>query len=307
MVSIVVAAYNAEKTLGECLKAVSELDWEKEIEVIVVNDGSTDDTGRIASSFEGVEVLNIENQGAARATNIGIDHASSDIVVSLDSDAVLERDWLKKIIPEFDDSTVGLVAGWPKTANTELLGRLMGYEVEERFDQANKYVDHLYTMNTAYRRDALAKVGKFNEALKVGYDNDMSYRLRDAGYKLVLVKDAVCRHYWRDDLTGYIRQQYNSAYYRLELAQNFGRMSDDISGLKMTAQAPLTLFSLVSAPFYPLILSVPFLIQVPITIRLLFKKREKGVLLMPLLLALRNFVWVFAMVKWSIDRVRRKK
>ena len=75
--------------------------------------------------------------------------------------------------------------------------------------------DHLYTMNTAYRREILLEVGPLNEELLAGYDVDLSRRLRAAGYRLILRKDATCRHYWRDNLRDYLRQQYNYAYHRM--------------------------------------------------------------------------------------------
>lgn len=299
-VSIIVPAYNAQKTLKECLESLIKLDYPK-LEIIVVNDGSTDDTGKIAKQYD-VKLIETENVGAAQATNKGIEHATGDILVSVDADASLERDWLKKIIPEFADDYVGAVAGYPVTANRTVLGRLMGYEVENRFDVAPKYVNHVYTMNTAYRKKALDDVGPFNMKMKVGYDNDMSYRLIDNGYKIVLNKDAVCHHYWRDDFRGYMKQQFKSAYYRLELQKNFRKYSDDISGAKMMIQVPVTFISILFAIFQPWLLIVPPLIQIPLTVRLLEKKRDRVVLLLPFLLSLRNVVWSLAAVKWSVDK-----
>jgi glycosyltransferase involved in cell wall biosynthesis len=96
-VSIIIPAYNAEKTITECLAAIQNLDWDGEIEVILVNDGSTDNTAEIASSFPEVQVINIfPNGGVHRATNIGIEAAHYGVVVSVDSDAILETDWLRR-------------------------------------------------------------------------------------------------------------------------------------------------------------------------------------------------------------------
>lgn len=299
-VSIVVPAYNAQKTIRECLKALLVLDYPHK-EVLVVNDGSTDETAKIINQFKDVRLINLRNGGAARATNVGIMNSKHDVVVSVDSDAILEKDWLNKVIPAFRDEKVAVVGGYPETANKSIWGRLMGYEVESRFDRAKKELDHLYTMNTAYRKKALLNTGYFNEGMKVGYDNDMSYRLKKAGYKLVLLKNAVCRHYWRDDLKSYIKQQYTSAYYRMELIKNFKKPSDNISSSKMVLQVPLTLFSLLFSYFYPPLLAVPLLLQIPLTARLLIKKRDPVVLLLPFLLFSRNLTWIAAAVKWGID------
>jgi cellulose synthase/poly-beta-1,6-N-acetylglucosamine synthase-like glycosyltransferase len=299
-VSIIVPAYNAQETIDGCLKSLLDLDY-PEKEIIVINDASTDKTSEIAAGYEGVAVIDVENGGAARATNIGIGKAKHDIIISVDSDAELEKGWLKKIIPEFEDEGVGAVGGYPVTANKKIWGKLMGYEVEDRFNRSGKYVDQLYTMNTAYRRNVLEEVGFFNESLRVGYDNDMSYKVTDLGYKIVLVKDAKCYHYWRESLKGYAKQQYNSAYFRLVLVRRFKKPSDNISGGKMMVQVPITFICVVLAPLYPILFAIPFLIQIPITARLLLSKKDLVLLVMPFLFYFRNVVWVFAAIKWGID------
>jgi glycosyltransferase involved in cell wall biosynthesis len=303
-VSIVIPAYRAEETLDACLQSVFRLSWKGEKEVIVVDDGSPDRTGEIASSYPGVQVLKTGNRGAAGATNLGFQRTRHEFFITLDADAALESDWLEKVLPLFDDPLVGAVGGFPATANQGLWGRLMGYEVESRFRKAPVEVDHLYTMNTAYRRSALEAVGLFNEEMRVGYDNDMSYRLKAAGYRLLLQKDARCRHLWRDDLGGYLKQQYLSAYYRLELLRTFGKATDDISGIGMVSQVPLTLLCLLLSPLFLPLLLLPFLAQAPLTLRLAAEKREPAVLLLPPFLVLRNLVWIGAAFSWTAGRLK---
>ncbi|MDY6912609.1 MAG: glycosyltransferase, partial [Chloroflexota bacterium] len=115
--------------------------------MIVVNDGSLDRTAAIASSYTGVQLINLPNGGAARATNVGVEKARYDIVVSLDADAVLNREWLQQIMPLFDDPQVAVVGGYAQTGNKSTIGRLMGYDVEQRMDRIQGNTDHLYTMN----------------------------------------------------------------------------------------------------------------------------------------------------------------
>ena len=304
-VSIIIPAYNAERTIEECLRAATNLRWSSDVEVIVINDGSSDRTADIASAFPRVEVINIPNGGAPRATNIGIQAAQNDIVVSLDADAILEKHWLQKIIPSFDDPTVGAVAGYALTGNKGLWGKIMGYDVELRLDKIKKYSDHLYTMNTAYRRQALIKVGMFDEQLRISYDGDISRRLIAAGYRLVLRKDATCRHYWRDDLRGFLRQQYKYGYYRLEQTRKLGKPKDQMVSWWMIIQVPLTLLTLVGAalgtlvsPFALLGLVLLPLIHIPEAITLLLKKKDICSLALPLQFTLRNLVWAWATSCW---------
>lgn len=311
-VSIIIPAYNSEETIAECISAAQNLDWDGEVEVIVVNDGSRDRTADIALSFPGVKVITVPNGGAPRATNIGIQAARNDIVVSLDADAMLEKHWLQKIMPSFDDPSVGAVAGYALTGNEGVWGKIMGWDVELRLDKIKTYSDHLYTMNTAYRRQALSKVGMFDEQLRISYDGDISRRLTAAGYRLVLRKDATCRHYWRDDLRGFLRQQYKYAYYHLEQTRKLGKPQDQMVNWWMIIQVPLTLLILagsilgiLASPFALLGLVLLPIIHIPETITLLFKKKDICSLALPLQFTLRNLVWARAAVVWGVRYIFR--
>src|SRR5262249_8892655 len=77
--------------------------------------------------------------------------------------------------------------------------------------------DHVCTGNCAYRADTLVRVGLFDETLGYGYDNDISYRLRAAGYELVICRDAESVHRWREGFVSYLIQQYGFGYGRLDL------------------------------------------------------------------------------------------
>ncbi len=309
-VSIVIPAYNAEGTIEECARSALAQEWPGDLEVIVVNDGSTDGTREVLARIPGLQLVDVPNGGAARATNIGITRCNHDIVVSLDADAVLEPGWMRKIVPCFDEPRAGAVAGYPVTGNSSIVGKLMGYDVELRFDKSPRLTDHLYTMNTAYLKSALLEVGLLDEHMKIGYDADLSRRLKAAGWQLVLCKDARCRHYWRDDLRGYIKQQYNYAYYRLSIARKSGRARDRLVGVGMLAQVPLTVGLVLAAalgclisPFALLLLLLIPMMHLPETVELWFKKKDPRVLLLPWLFTLRNFTWVWAAVVWGLRRV----
>jgi cellulose synthase/poly-beta-1,6-N-acetylglucosamine synthase-like glycosyltransferase len=285
------------------------LRWPGETEVIVVNDGSSDRTAEIAASFPGVKLMNVTNGGAARATNIGIREARHDIVVSLDADAVLAEDWLEKIMPLFDDLRIAAAAGYSVTGNRSAIGKLMGWDVELRLDRLKKYSDHLYTMNTAYRRQVLLDIGMFDEKMKIAYDGDISRRLKAAGYVLVINKDAKCTHFWRDDLKGYLKQQYHYAYYRLDITRKFGKSSDQVAGLGMMLNVPFTAvvlllgtFGCFLSPFVALTLLLLPLIHLPETFVLLIKRREANVFLLPLLFTMRNMTWTWAALVWGMRR-----
>lgn len=310
-VSIIIPAYNAQKTIKDCLDSVVNQDWQGKLEVILVDDGSKDDTVPIASKYKNIKIIRLENGGAARATNIGIMAAKYDIVVSVDSDALIEKNWLNKIIPVFKDKRVAAVAGVSKTANTTIIGKIMGFDAEHRLLNSNSDTNHLYTMNTAYRKDVLVSIGMFDEKMRIGYDVDISRRIISAGFKMVLKKDAFCKHYWRDDLRGYLKQQYDYAFYRIELSRKFRVPQNDQASISLILQCPITVLILsatLAMSYYSLysfyLLSLLIALNVPLSMKILFKKKDASVLLMPSVFVFRNFAWTLASIRWCFLKLK---
>lgn len=108
--SIIIPVYNAEKTIGECLSSILSSDFDRDFEIIVVDDGSTD------KSIEKIKDLNVQiihqkNKGAGAARNIGVRHAKSDLIVFVDSDVTLFKDTLKRVYEHLKKDDVDYVSG----------------------------------------------------------------------------------------------------------------------------------------------------------------------------------------------------
>jgi cellulose synthase/poly-beta-1,6-N-acetylglucosamine synthase-like glycosyltransferase len=321
-VSIIIPLYNSAEYIERVLDAVFGQRYNGPVEVIVVNDGSTDHSPELIRHFgeQGkIRIINQKNQGAATATNTGFQAARYDFIFSIDSDVVLHPDFLQKVIEEFRDPQVGAVQGYYRTPRTvSFWARMMGYDVEKRYDDIpGKYVTQVCTGDTAYRRSALDSVGLFDPRFIYGYDNDMSYRLVHAGYKLVFRKDALCEHYWKADAKSYLSQQYKSAYGRMELIQKHrDKISgDSVSGLRMILQVPLmmlfyallgssiiaSLFSVFGKCILEASLLVFFILlgdRFFFAMGILKKQKDFSVLFLPILHMVRNSVWCWALLRW---------
>lgn len=324
-VSIVIPMFNAERHIRQVIEGLLHQDFTGEKEIIVVDDGSTDRSPEIVREYEkrgDLRVLHQTNLGAVAATNAGFREAAHDIVCSIDSDIVLHPDWLRIILKEFDDPAVGAVQGYIKTpAGMPFIARMAGYDLEYRYDQLQSgKVTQVSTANTAYRRTALEKTGFFDPRFAYGYDNDMSYRLQKAGLSLVFQKEALCEHYWKATLKGYVLQQYRSAYGRMQLIRKHtDRISgDSVSGLRMIGQVPLTLLTLLLLLFgggialaggpSAVLWGGCMLLAVMLADRSLYaiavakKQKDYTALAMPAVHLLRNLVWVAALIVWTIKR-----
>ena len=111
IVSVIVAAYNEEKSIGRRVKNLLEQDYpEKRIEIIVASDGSTDKTVEIAKQYEGVKVLDFkENKGRAAVQNDAVKLAKGDILVFTDATTEFEKSFIKKMVKEFENPSICLL------------------------------------------------------------------------------------------------------------------------------------------------------------------------------------------------------
>lgn len=208
-ISVVVCAYNAGSTIRECLDALIRVDYPN-FEAIVVNDGSTDATGKIAADFP-VTLVTTENRGLSNARNTGLEFATGEIVAYLDSDAFPDPQWLKYLAWAFMDSDYAGIGG----PNLAPPGLGLGADC---FDNApggpahvlvdDREAEHIPGCNMAFRRRRLLAIGGFDPALRIaGDDVDVCWRLQERGWKLGFSPAAVVWHHRRTTLRSYWKQQ----------------------------------------------------------------------------------------------------
>jgi hypothetical protein len=202
---------------------------------------------------------------------------------------------------------------------------MMGRDLEQRYRRIRTdEVDHVCTGNTAYRASALHQVGLLDETLGYGSDNDLSYRLTAAGHRLVFCREAVSLHRWREDVTGYVRQQYGVGYGRLDLlARHPHRVGgDDVSGALMMAHGPLTFLAIAGlltaaaaalsgAPWRLIALGSIGLLLLLFAERTLAgvaawrRSGDKSTLAFGAAHFLRDAAWAAAIVVWTVRYLRR--
>ncbi len=188
--------------------------------MIVVDDGSSDATAAIAQGFEGVCYVHQENAGPAAARNHGARIATGEVVALTDSDCIAEPNWIEELITGFDASNVVAVGGTYGIANPESpLARIIHAEIQLRHEQFGDTVDFLGSFNVAYKRDVYLDIGGFDENFRSasGEDNDLAYRLHDAGGVMRFVPTAIVNHYHPTKLYPYLKTQMNHGFWRMKL------------------------------------------------------------------------------------------
>lgn len=190
-VSVVVPAYNERECITSAVRALAASDHP--VEIIVVDDGSTDGTGDLAKGLglPNVRVIRQVNAGKPAALNTGIAAAHNDIIVMMDGDTVFEPGTVRALAQPFADSRVGAVAGNAKIANRRgLLGAWQHIEYVIGFNLDRRAYDLWRCMPTvpgavgAFRRSALAEVGGVG-ADTLAEDTDVTMAVCAAGWRVV--------------------------------------------------------------------------------------------------------------------------
>jgi len=217
LVSIVIPAHNAAATLEACIAACLGQTY-SEFEVIVIDDGSTDATARIARSFS-VRFVQQDNRGPAAARNAGARQARGTFLAFTDSDCIPRRDWIERLVAGFEDG-VAAAGGTYGIANPgSWLARMVHEEIMVRHDRFGAEVDFLGSFNVAYRKSAFDGIGGFDEDFTAasGEDNDLAYRLAAAGGRLRFTRDAVVDHHHPERLRRYLRSQMRHGFWRMKM------------------------------------------------------------------------------------------
>jgi GT2 family glycosyltransferase len=210
-ISVIVCTYNGARTIRDCLEALLKIEYPK-FEVIVVNDGSNDETAAITKEY-GFRLITVKNGGLSNARNIGLEAAKGEIVAYIDDDAYPDKHWLKYLantflrtthvgiggpnIAPYDDGLIAdCVANSPGGPNHVLL--------------SDQVAEHIPGCNMAFRKESLREIGGFDTQFRVaGDDVDVCWRLQEKGWTLGFSPSAVVWHHRRNSLRAYWRQQLN--------------------------------------------------------------------------------------------------
>jgi O-antigen biosynthesis protein len=208
-VSVVVCSYNGAATLAQCLTSLTQLDY-PDYEVIVVDDGSTDDTPELLKHFPSVRVLRQPNQGLSVARNAGLAAATGEIIAYTDADCYADADWLTHLVYHFERSDAAGVGGPNLTPDDGVVATCVAAAPGQPTHvlESDQVAEHIPGCNMAFRREALLAVSGFDPAYKqAGDDVDLCWRLQQAGYWITFAPGAFVWHHRRQTPRAYLRQQ----------------------------------------------------------------------------------------------------
>lgn len=185
--SVIIPAYNAEKYLAEAVNSVKDQAWEGNIEIIVIDDGSTDGTAGIAKEL-GCAVIPQNRQRAAHARNEGIKQSKGEWIFLLDSDDKCEPDTLKKLYAPVEayPETVAVFGKTRDFVSPEITAAELGNVVPR-----TEPYEGILPGCSLIKRSVFDIVGLFDETLKSGETVDWMMKLRASGLKTVQLPDVI--------------------------------------------------------------------------------------------------------------------
>jgi len=217
-VAVVIPVRNRPHEIVECVRSLAALDYPRDlVEVIVVDDASTDDTaGAVrALALPGVRVLaGAEHSGQSACRNAGASDANADIVAFIDSDCTADPGWLAELTSDFADPTVVAVGGGVRAKDPETW--IERYEAAcSPLDKGpvpaevvpGSGIDSLASCNLVVRRRAFLDAGGFDAGLAFGEDVDLVWRLRRLGGRVLYRPSGAVEHDYRSTFGAFFRRR----------------------------------------------------------------------------------------------------
>ncbi|MBE9199587.1 MULTISPECIES: glycosyltransferase [unclassified Nodularia (in: cyanobacteria)] len=209
-VSVIVCAYNAERTMESCLASLEKLNYPN-YEVIVVNDGSTDRTLEICQKYPHIKLICQPNYGLSIARNVGLEAATGEIIAYTDSDCYADPDWLTYLVITFQSTGLSAVGG-PNFQPPEdsLIPSCVAVSpgCPTHVLLGDDTAEHIAGCNMAFLKKALQEINGFDPQFRAaGDDIDVCWRLQDQGYTIGFSPAAIVWHYRRNTVKDYLKQQ----------------------------------------------------------------------------------------------------
>ncbi len=225
-VSVVIAAYNEGKVIANTLRALLATDYKGDVEAIVVDDGSRDETAaevkRITAFDPRVRLLQQENRGKARALQRALSAVRRGIVVFIDADTQCQRDTLPRLLEPFADAGVGAVSGHAKVGNLRtFVARCQALEYTCGFNLDRRAYNRWYCITvvpgaiSAIRKEALDQAGSLS-LQTLAEDTDLTLSLHKHRQRIVYVPDAIAWTEAPESVRTLARQRFRWAYGTLQ-------------------------------------------------------------------------------------------
>jgi len=222
--SVLIPTYNGAKRIVYCLDALSEQvarhrSEGREIEVVVVDDGSKDDIAAVTARYPWVRLISQANAGPASARNRGAREARGRILLFTDDDCVPMPNWLDAMLACFNDPEIVGAKGIYRTHQRSLAARFVQIEYEDKYRLMENApsIDFIDTYSAGFIRDRFEEMNGYDTSFPVACaeDIELSYRMSARGWKMKFAPEAIVYHTHPATFSSYLKKKYKFAYWRM--------------------------------------------------------------------------------------------
>jgi glycosyltransferase involved in cell wall biosynthesis len=318
-VSIIIPTFNGASRISKCLEALLSQTSSRDVEILVVNDGSIDNTANVVARYVGVRLITQLNAGPAAARNRGALAARGSIILFTDDDCVPTAQWLETMMEPFQNSEVVGAKGIYRTLQKSLVARFVQIEYEDRYRLMAPlaWIDFVDTYSAAFRRDRFLEMNGYDTSfpLACAEDIELSYRMSARGWKMKFTPRAIVYHTHPDKLSWYLNKKYKFAFWRvLAVRKNPEKAMKDshtpqlmklqlLFGPALLLAAVLDLIVRMKVPASVIVLALFAVSTLPFTLRAMRKDPLVG-LLSPILLAARACAQMMGVTAGLIYAIR---
>ncbi len=300
-VSVILPVYNCGKFLRSCLKSVLDTDF-LNFEVIVINDGSQDESLDIAKEFF-CQIIDLKkNNGPAAARNIGVKEAKGHLLLFTDADCIVQKDWARKMYEEYarlnNEMKNIAVIGGRIIPNNRFVSRCIAYAGYYAFQHGGNVMERpdLCAANLLVVKKVFGEAGGFREDLANGEDTDLTCNIYERGYKVVYDPGVYVIHDHKKSMFEFFRHQ-----------KRWG----EIHGLQLEIRyqkiRKINRFLLITNPYLYL-----FLLSIPVSIAITFRsiranfKYDKKILIYAPFIFIGKLYYRWGGAKWLFKNRKAK-
>lgn len=210
-VTFYIPCYNVERYIELNINNILQQSYPID-EILIIDDGCTDNTIKLAEKFPVRIIKHETNRGLAAARNTAIKFARNEYLASLDTDAIADKYWLEHLMVGFENDKIAGTGGRLIEAHTikavDIWRSIRLKQAHDTFEELEG--PFLYGCNTVYRKSILQEVGGYEEFLRTNFeDMRISNALCNNGYTMKYIPNAICRHQRKDDIYSCINTAFN--------------------------------------------------------------------------------------------------
>ena len=266
--SIIIPAYNGSARIGACLESLLRQSEGRDVEILVIDDGSTDRTADAVQRYGVVRLISQANAGPAAARNRGAGEARGEILLFTDDDCIPAPGWLDAMLAPFSSNEVVGVKGIYSTRQSQIAARFVQIEYEDKYRimAALPSIDFIDTYSAAFRRDKFLEMAGYDTSFPVACaeDVELSFRMSARGWKMIFAPAAVVSHTHPSTLTSYLKKKYKFAFWRVLAVRK-----NPSKGVKDSHTPQLMKLQLLFLPALVVSLGIDVTMHPPVSIALL--------------------------------------